>query len=163
MADRDSWNDPQPESAAPVKKKGMSGCMLATLIVGGVGLVGMVVCCGVAGWIGSMFVPTVTKVPAEITAVGRKVLNTDVVADFSPDNAITIDNMFLTMRIAEFKHKEGKGEMMMGNVVFKIGDANQTGDQSRKSAKGLKKKSAIRSIPSPQKRVKSPSSARRYR
>ncbi|WP_010583058.1 hypothetical protein [Schlesneria paludicola] len=132
MSERDSWNDPQSPSEVPVppKKKGMSGCMLASLIVGGISFVGLLACCGLGGWFFSMVMPTITTEQAQVTAVAKKILNAEMLPDFTPQQAMTIDNMFFSMHIAEFKHKEGKGELMMGNVKVKIGDAAQANMQS---------------------------------
>src|SRR3954447_27057994 len=116
MSDRDNWNDAQSDAPTPVKKKGISGCMLAALIVGGVGGVGALVCCGGLAWFGSMFVPKILNEPAQVTEAGHEVLNTDVPEGFIPDKAIIIDNMIITMKIVDFRHKEGKGEMMFGNL-----------------------------------------------
>ncbi len=140
MSDRDSWNDPQPEAPLPAPKKKMSGCMLAALIGGGLFLVGMVACCGGGAWVVSLMVPTISKEPADVAAVGRQILNTEMLEDFSPDNAMTIDNMLFTMRIAEFRHKEGKGEMMIGSIKIKMGDPKQMGAQSQGIRQGFEAK-----------------------
>jgi len=136
MSGNDLWVDPpnEPQPVQTVPKKRMSGCMLATLIGGGVGLVGLLTCCGIFAWFGSMMIPTTTNVPAEVTAVGRQILNVEVPADFQPTNAVTIDNMLMAMRIAQFKHREGKGEMMLNSMKIKIGNpgqANVPPDQMR--------------------------------
>ena len=130
MSNRDSWNDPQPQSEAVPKKKGMSGCMLASLIVGGFSIVGLLVCCGLGGWFFSMIMPKLSTEPAEVTAVAKKILNTEMLPGFAPQQAMTIDNMFFSMHIAEFKQKEGKGEFMIGNVTVKMGDPSQANLQS---------------------------------
>jgi len=130
MSDRDAWNDAQHDAPTPMKKKGMSGCMLAALIVGGVGGVGLLVCCGGLAWFGSMFVPKIVNSPAEVTEVGHQILNTEMLDGFVPDKAVTMDNMIFTLRFAEYRHKEGKGEMMIGNMKLKMGDPNQAKMQS---------------------------------
>lgn len=131
MVDNDPFADPQSAAPTAPKKQRMSGCMLASLIVGGTGLVVILICCGGGIWFGTMFVPTVSKAPAEVANVGKQVLNTDVPEGFSPDNSVVMDNMFFTMRIAQYKQKEGKGEMMMGMMKIKFGDPKQAMDQSR--------------------------------
>ena len=130
MSDRDSWTDAQNEAPTPAKKKGMSGCMLAALIVGGIGGLGLLVCCGGFAWFGAGFVPKFTSEPAEVTAALHQVLNTEILDGFVPDKAMTMDNMVFTMRIVEFKHKEAKGEMMIGSMKLKIGDPSQAKLQS---------------------------------
>lgn len=141
MSDNNPWNDPVSESPTPVKKKGMSGCMLASIIVGSLGLVCMLVCCAGAIWLGSMVIPKETKAPAEIAAIGHEVLNTDVLPDFSPDKALTWDNMLFTLKITQFTHKENKGEILMGALKVKFGDLNQAKMQSQQLRGPLEEKS----------------------
>ena len=74
--------------------------------------------------------PKVTSVPAEVEAAGQLVLNMKIPPEFKPNNAVTMDNSFFTMRIAQFKHSEGKGELVLGMMKLKIGDANQMNAQS---------------------------------
>lgn len=131
MSDRDSWNNPLQESGSPppVPKKGMSGCLLATLIVGGITLVGGLVCCGGGAWLIYNIAPTVSQESEVVKAVSRQILSTEIPADFVPKSSIVMDNMFFVMRIAEFSQKEGKGEMMIGTMKIKF-DANQPNAQS---------------------------------
>lgn len=127
MSGNDLWVDPpnQPQPVESVPKKRMSGCMLATLIGGGLGVVCLLVCCGVFAWFGSMMIPTTTTVPAEVTAVGQRILNIELPPDFQPASAMTIDNMFITMRIAQYSHKENKGDLMLNSMKFKMGNPGQ--------------------------------------
>ena len=130
MAPNDSWPDAQNDSPTPVAKKKMSGCMLAGLIVGGLGLVGMVVCCGGFAWLGATFAPTISNSPAEVAVASKKILNIEVLDGFVADKAITMDNMVFTMRIAEYNYTGGKGKMMIGSMNLKIGDPRQGKMQS---------------------------------
>lgn len=142
MSDRDSWNDPLREPAAPppVPKKKMSGCLLASLIVGGIGLMGLLVCCGGVTWIYFNFAPTISSESAVVKAVGHEVLDTELLPDFEPAISIVMDNMFFAMRVAEFKHKDGKGEMMIGNMKIKMGDAGQMNAQAGQARENFEKK-----------------------
>ena len=128
MADHDSWTDAQ--SGAPVKKR-MSGCMLASLIVGGIGLVVGLVCCGGGVWLAMSFKPTISNSPQDVAAVAKQILDFKMIDGFNPAQSVTMDNWIFTMRIAEFKHMEGKGEMMIGKFFVKIGDPNQAKMQSQ--------------------------------
>jgi hypothetical protein len=125
MSDRDSWTDPQPDAPTPLKKQGMSGCLLASLIVGGLGVVGMLMCCGFIGWAFMTFMPKPTIVPAEVTQIATGILDTKLLEDFVPVEAASGDNMLFMLRTAEFKHKDGKGGLVMGKVKFKFGDPAQ--------------------------------------
>lgn len=130
MSAHDPWNDSQNAPSAPARKP-MSGCMLAAIIVGGLGLVCIVACCGGTMWFGSMFIPKEVKIPAEVAETSRQILNITVLPDFSPDKGLTSDNMFYSLKIVTFTHKENKGEILMGAFKVKMGDANQAKMQTQ--------------------------------
>jgi hypothetical protein len=130
MSGNNTWTDAQPNPPAPVAKKPMSGCLLASLIIGGIGGISLLLCCGTGFWLATKFVPTITAVPAEVEAVGQKVLVMQFPEGLKPNNAITMDNSFFSMRIAQFKHQEGKGELVIGNMKLKIGDDQSVKMQS---------------------------------
>jgi len=124
MSAKDDWTNPN-DAPLPAKKKKMSGCMFASLILGGLGVVGLVVCCGGVVALGYMFQPTVSKVPDEVAAAGKQILNITVPPEFTGEESISMDNFVFTMRIAQYRHKEGKGNLMMGAFRVKLGDPNQ--------------------------------------
>lgn len=138
MSDGDNWVDPlkEPAPIAPSQKKRMSGCMLATLIVGGLGLFGMLVCCGGVTWLYLNFVPTISKEPEVVNSLGKQILNAEVLADFAPEGSAVIDNRFLTVRIAKFQHKEGKGDILLGSakIHFDLKQLKDKIDEERKKA-----------------------------
>ena len=74
--------------------------------------------------------PTITNVPAEVRGASQQILNITISDDFIPENAITMDNMMFTNRMVKFRHKEGKGQLLMGMMSLKIGDPNQAKIQS---------------------------------
>lgn len=125
MTDTNPWND----APVPPPSKKMNGCLLATLIIGGVGFFGLLVCCGGGVWLGTMFIPKVMNVPAEVTAVGNSILETKLPDDFQPTNANTMDNPFFDMKFARFAQKEGKGILILRSMKMKMGDANQANIQ----------------------------------
>lgn len=130
MSENSSWTDtPDNVPNRPVKKP-MSGCLLASLIVGGLGGVCLLVCCGVGAYFAANFAPKITSVPAEVAAVGKLALDMKVPDEFTPANSITMDNFAFTMRIAEFTHQAGKGTMVLGALKMKMGDANQANAQT---------------------------------
>ena len=130
MSNSDPWVDSKAEAPTPSAKKPMNGCLLASLIVGGLGMVCLVVCCGAFAWFAYTMKPTITNVPAEVRAASQQVLNIKISDDFIPENAITMDNMMFTNRMVKFRHKEGKGQLLMGMMTLKIGDPNQAKAQS---------------------------------
>lgn len=130
MSKDDPWIDSKSDAPVVPVKKPMNGCLLASLIVGGLGLVCLMVCCGAFAWIGYTMKPTITNIPAEIRAVSQQILNVNISDDFIPENAVTMDNMMFTNRTAKFRHKEGKGQLIMSTMKLKIGDPNQAKLQS---------------------------------
>ena len=130
MSDNNSWTDAPSDAPTPPAKKGMSGCMLASLIVGGVGLFSLLICCGVGGWFITKMAPKVSTVPAEVAAVSQSILDLKIPDTFKPSNSVSMDNMAFTMRIAQFAHQEGKGKLVVGMMKIKIGDPNQANAQS---------------------------------
>lgn len=127
MSGNDLWVDTphEPQPLPPVPKKRMSGCMIAAIIGGIFGTLGLLVCCGVLGWLVTMMMPTTTNVPAEITGIGKKVLDIELPPDFQPETAVTVDNMFMTMQLAKFKHKEGKGDLLLSSFKSKFNQPGQ--------------------------------------
>lgn len=121
MSDANSWSD------APVQppKKKMNGCLLAALIVGGLGSLGLMICCGAAFWFGSMFIPKIMNVPAEVLAVAKSIVDMKYPDNFQPTTANTIDNPFFMTRFARLAHQEGKGILILRSLKVKMGDANQ--------------------------------------
>ena len=130
MSQDDPWIDSKAEAPTLPAKKPINGCLLASLIVGGLGMVCMMVCCGALAWFGYSMKPTVTNVPAEVRAASQQILNVNISDDFTPENAMTMDNMMFTNRMVKFRHKEGKGLLLMGMMKLKIGDPNQAKIQS---------------------------------
>ncbi len=130
MSNDQPWVDSKNDAPIVPAKKPMNGCLLASLIVGGLGMVCLMVCCGAMAWIGYTMKPTITNVPAEVLAASQKILNVKIPDDFVGDNAITMDNMIFTNQTAKFRHKEGKGQLLMGTMKLKMGDPNQAKLQS---------------------------------
>ena len=130
MSGNTSWNDTPEQAPSRPAKKPMSGCLLASLIIGGLGGVCLLACCGVGAYFAANFAPKITAVPAEVTAVGKSVLDLNISEDFTPVNSVTMDNFVFTMRIAEFAHKEGKGKLVLGAMKIKMGDPNQANAQT---------------------------------
>lgn len=130
MSDNNSWKDTADHVPNRPASKPMSGCLLASLIVGGLGGVCLLACCGVGTYFAANFAPKITSVPTEVAAVGKLVLDMKVPDDFSPTNSVTMDNFIFTMRIAEFTHKSGKGKLVLGAMKLKMGDPNQANAQT---------------------------------
>ena len=137
MADQDNWpaNPNEPQST---KSSGGGGCLKIVLIVGALGLVCMVVCCGGAFYFGSQFVPKVTNNAAEVAGVGQQIMKIDIPAEFEGEGAVTIDNAFMTMRIANFKRKTGDSQLMLLKMEMKFGDMKGQGDEFKNKMSGPK-------------------------
>jgi hypothetical protein len=130
MSNENPWTDSKSEDPIVPPKKPMNGCLLASLIVGGLGMVCLMVCCGAFAWFAYTMRPTITNVEAEVRAASQQILNIHISDDFIPENAVTMDNIVFTNRTAKFRHKEGKGQLLMGAIKLKIGDPNQAKLQS---------------------------------
>lgn len=141
MSAKDDWTNPNDEAPLPATKKKMSGCMFASLILGGLAVVGFLVCCGGVVALGFMFQPTISKTPAEAEAAGKQILDITVTPEFTGEEAVTMDNFLFTMRIAQYRHKEGKGNLIMGAFNVKFGDPNQAKMQQQQFRQPLQDKS----------------------
>ena len=107
MSDRDTWpdnpNDPTPQRAPQWEEKsGGGGCLKFALIVGGLGFVVMLVCCGGLAWFGWGFIPKVVKVPADVAALRLQVMQIDIPAEFVSDAGMSIDNWLLAMKFVNY-------------------------------------------------------------
>lgn len=138
MAERDTW--PEDPNTQPTKGKSSGGgCGKVVLIIGGVGLVIMLLCCGVGGYMMYSFMPKISTTPAEVTEMTKKILEIKIPDDFVPETGMTMDNFAMTMRIATYKHKEDKGSLILGNLTIKMANAGgQKPDIAEKMNEGMK-------------------------
>lgn len=125
MAEHDTWPENPNDQSAPKPAKSSGGCVKVILIGGGLGLVVMLVCCGVAAWFGTSFMPKVTNTPAEVTAMAKEIMEIQIPEDFNPDTGLAIDNFAISMRMASFRHKDNQGTLVLGDFKIKMGDPNQ--------------------------------------
>ena len=136
MSDRDQWPDNPNEQSHEPKSGG--GCFKIALIVGGVGFLGMLVCCGGLAWFGWGFVPKMATTPADVAAVGQEVMQIDIPAEFVGQAGMSWDNWVMSMKFATYEYKEQKGSLVIGSMQVKLGDPkdsqaafkNQTKQQS---------------------------------
>ncbi|MEK6262614.1 MAG: hypothetical protein AABP62_28800 [Planctomycetota bacterium] len=126
MSDRDQWpdnpNDVPRQQSQPQEPKSGGGCLKVALIVGGIGFFGMLVCCGGLFWFGRGLLPKMVTTPAEVAALGQEVMKIDIPADFVGQAGMSMDNFAMTMKFANYQHKEQKGTLMIGSMHVKIGD-----------------------------------------
>lgn len=126
MSDRDQWpdnpNDEPRRQSQPQEPSSGGGCLKVALIVGGVGFLGMLVCCGGLAWFGWGFIPTLATTPADVAAVGQQVMQIDIPTEYVGKAGFTIDNSWIAMRFATFLHKDGKGTLLIGAMQVKVGD-----------------------------------------
>ncbi len=145
MAERDGWPD-DPNVQAPTNRKSSSGCGKVLLIVGGLGLTVMLLCCGIGGWFAWTLQPKFINNPVEVTDMGKQILDVKIPEGFQPDTAVNMDNFVMTMRMANFKHTEGKGMLLLGDIRMKIGDPNQKVDFQQNRQMNGKKTLNMRTI-----------------
>lgn len=133
MTDRDSWpdnpNDPPARTQQWKDSSGGGGCWKVALVVGGIGFLCMLVCCGGVGWFVWSFVPTMASNPADVSKLGQQVLQIDLPEDYVGDMGMSIDNWLVSMKIANYRHKDGKGSLLIGALQVKVGDIS--GHQAR--------------------------------
>ena len=132
MANQENWpDDPNVERPA-VKQKSSGGCWSVVLIVGGLGLFVMLLCCGIGGWMVYSLMPKLTSNPAEVAEIGKQVIDLQIPDDFQADTAMTIDNFAMTMRMANFRQKDNKGTLLLGDFQLKFGNPDQKLDIQQK-------------------------------
>src|SRR5579871_1518642 len=130
MSDQDNWPaNPSDTQAAP--KSSSSGCLKWFLILGGLGLFCMLLCCGVAGWFGSKFIPKLTTNPAEVAEVWQKIMKIDVPEGFTGESAATIDNSYMTFQMAKFKGKTDDCYLQLGKIEIKFADMGKMNKQQQ--------------------------------
>ena len=145
MAERDGWPD-DPNVPTPTQRKSGSGCGKVFLIVGGIGLVIMLLCCGIGGFFAWKLQPKIINNPVEVTELGKQILDVKIPDGFQPQNGIDMDNFAMTMRMATFTQKEGKGTLMLGELRMKIGDPNQKVDFQQHRGPGGNQNPNLRTV-----------------
>jgi hypothetical protein len=116
MAQTDGFNE-RPADAP----KG-SGCLKWVLIFGAVGGVGLLVCCGVLGYIGYQFKPIVAQTDPEVRTMVAEIASFAVPEDFHGKVGVKMDNSFMAMRMCAFEQKEGRGQLQISEMQVKVGD-----------------------------------------
>jgi hypothetical protein len=119
MAQNDGFNE------RPVNAPQGSGCLKWVLIFGAIGGVLVLACCGVVGWFGYQFKPTVVQTDPEVRTMVIEVANFQVPEDFRGKVGIKMDNSFMAMRMCAFEHKEGRGQLQISEMQVKVGDPKQ--------------------------------------
>ncbi|HTN03124.1 hypothetical protein [Planctellipticum variicoloris] len=116
--DRDNWDDEAP--AQP--KRGMSTFSKFLLVFGIVGGMGMLACCGVCGFVGYSFAPNVSTNPQQVAAKGAEICEITLPADYEGRQSMEIDNFMMLMRLVHFERTDGKGRLMLMEVLPRMGD-----------------------------------------
>lgn len=124
MSDKDSWNDPfeSPQPAAP--KKRMSGCMIAFLVILGLGVLGLIVCGGLAAYVASNFKMKQTEDPKEISEISNQILTMTIPEGFTATEGAAIDFIVGSMKIATYEYESKKGGIVLGVIQINIKGAN---------------------------------------
>ncbi len=124
MANQGTWPDDPNVQQPSVKQKSSGGCWSVVLIVGGLGLIVMLLCCGAGGWVAWSLFPKMTNNAAEVAEIGKQVLDIQIPDDFQADTALTIDNFFMKMRMVNFRQNQDKGTLLLGDFQLKLGNPN---------------------------------------
>lgn len=88
----------------------------------------MVLCCGAGAWFATSFMPKIATNPAEVTEIGKQILDLDIPKEFQPETAISMDNFAMIMKMANYKHQDNAGNLIIGNAQIKMGDPRQQPD-----------------------------------
>jgi hypothetical protein len=123
MSEQNPWSDPQQPSAPA--KKGMSGCMMAFLIIAGIGLIGMLACGGVVAYIAMNVKMKKAEDPKEVTEIAQQILKINIPEGFAPKEGFSMDFIVAATRIANYEQKEQKGSMTLGVIQIKMQGADQ--------------------------------------
>ncbi|HUQ69915.1 MAG TPA: hypothetical protein VM165_10350 [Planctomycetaceae bacterium] len=116
--------DAQP---APVKQG--SGCLKWVLIFGAIGGVCVLGCCGAMAWFGYQFKPTIVQTSPEVRAMAAEIANFDIPEDFQGKMGMKMDNSFMSMRMCQFEHQTGRGQMQLMEMKVKVGDPKEQEQQ----------------------------------
>lgn len=122
MSQQEAWENPNDTTP---KKQGTSGCAKVVLIGGGIGLVLMLICCGVGAYFAKSFMPTMVTSPAEVAEMSKQMVDMKIPDDFKGVMGMKMDNFFMTMQIATFEQTEKKGFIQLIDMKLKVNDPNQ--------------------------------------
>ncbi len=126
MSSRDEWpenpNDNSPQQADQWRENSGRGCLKFVLILGTLGFLTIIVCCGGFAWLVWGFLPRAATTPSEVAEVGQKIMKFELPPDFIGESAATVDNPLLATRFATFRHKDGKGTLRLGALWVKLAD-----------------------------------------
>lgn len=139
MADQVNQPDiPGQQASATARKK--SGCVKAILIVGCLTFLMVLCCAGIVGGIAWSIWPTVIENPTEIAAVGQQILEVSIPPQFEATTGFKMDNFAMSMQMAAYRRKDGKGSLVLGSLHMKLGNAIQRPEFHSKSDKSQRLK-----------------------
>lgn len=120
MTDRDRWPDDPNASSPPAAKKQSGGCGKLTLVILGLGMLSLLLCCGAGSWFTWTLWPNIDNNPAAVTEMAGKILELKVPEGFDPEVAVSSNNFLWTMRVATFQRPDKKGVLILGAVEIKF-------------------------------------------
>lgn len=122
MASTDRF-EPQTQTA-PEKKSG--GCLKWFLILGGIGLVFGVLCCGGGTWFVMQMKPTIATTPAEVDKIAQEIADLKMLPEFTGKTGLKMNVMVMDMRMVDYEQSQGKGQLQLMEMVMKAaGGADQ--------------------------------------
>lgn len=114
----------------PVKEG--SGCLKWFLILSAIGGVCLLLCCGVAGFVGYRMKPTVVTQPAEVVALAQEITDIAIPEDLVGKTGVKMNMLgIMSMTMCQFEQAEGRGSMQMMEMKINMGD-QQAGDAALK-------------------------------
>jgi len=79
-------------------------------------------CCGACGYFVYLFIPKMSQSPAEVAQVTHEIVDITIPDDFQPVQSQKVDNFMAASRRCFYRHKEGRGVLVISEVMMKIGD-----------------------------------------
>lgn len=105
-----SKDELQFEDTAPAAKPRSNGCLKWFLIFAGIGVVGIIGCCGVGYY---LFMPKVVTKPAQVDALAQEIADIKMLPDFKGETGVKMNFYFMEMRFCRYAHSAGKGEFQL--------------------------------------------------
>ncbi len=113
-------------------KRGMGTGAKVLIILGVVAGLGMLVCCGGAGYLTYRARPKITEDPAEVAARTSAIIPMEIDREkWEPVRSFEQDVMVMSWSVSQWKAKEGEGAMMILGVEMPQGAADEEGAEDQ--------------------------------
>lgn len=126
----DRRDELDPQDVRPMQPAQGSGCLKWILILGVLGTLCSVVCCGVLGYFFYSYRPTIANQPAEVAAIAQEITEIAIPESLEGTGGMEWNMMgLMEMRMCVFRQKEGRGGMQLMQMELKVGDPKDSEEQ----------------------------------